>query len=385
MTTPWRIPFTRVQLTGHELDYVREAIESRQLAGDGAFTQRCERLLEQMTGCARALLTHSGTGALEMAALLAGVGAGDEVIMPSFTFSSTANAFVLRGAVPVFVDIDARTFNIDPERVAEAVTPRTRAVVPIHYAGNSCDMDALLAIAQQAGAVVIEDAAQALLSTYHGRPLGSLGATAALSFHQTKNVASGEAGALLINDRDLMERAEVVREKGTNRTRFYRGEVDKYTWVDVGSSFLPGELIAAFLCAQLEAATDLTRRRQKIWDLYHAALEPLESGGCLSRPALPTHGHGNAHMYAILLPSVEARSEAIELCRERRISAVFHYVPLHSSPAGRRFGRAAGALPVTDDVSARLLRLPLWPEMTEEDVDFVVASLGAAARSFLRR
>jgi dTDP-4-amino-4,6-dideoxygalactose transaminase len=377
MTTQWRIPFTRVPLTGRELDYVREAIESGQLAGDGAFSRRCERLLESMIGSSRALLTHSGTAALEMAALLADVGPGDEVIMPSFTFASTANAFVLRGATPVFVDIEPRTFNIDCELAAAAVTARTRAIVPVHYAGNACDMNAISAIAKNAGAIVIEDAAQALLSTHDNQPLGTFGAMAALSFHQTKNVAAGEAGALLVNDPALIERAEIVREKGTNRARFYRGEVDKYTWVDVGSSYLPGELIAAFLLAQLEAAAELTARRQAIWDRYHAALEPFEREGWLTRPVT----RGNAHIYAVLLPSLDERTDAIDALRQRGISAVFHYVPLHSSPAGQRFGRASGALRVTDDISARLLRLPLFSDMTEADVDFVVASLVATKKS----
>ena len=371
-----RIPFTRIHLTGRELDYMREVVESRQLAGDGAFTRRCERWLERTIGCSRALLTHSCTAALEMAAMLAEVGPGDEVIMPSFTFVSTANAFVLRGAVPVFVDIDPRTLNIDPELVARAVTDRTRAIVPVHYAGNACEMDAILAIAHRAGAAVIEDAAQALLSSDHDRPLGSIGATAALSFHQTKNVTAGEAGALLVNDPALVARAEVLREKGTDRSRFHRGEVDKYTWVDVGSSYLPGELIAAFLFAQLEAAHEITMRRAGVWQRYHDALAPLQEEGSLVRPV----SRANAHLYYVILNSLEERTAVIDVLRERGVSAVFHYVPLHDSPAGKRYARAAGALPVTEDVSRRLLRLPLWPDMTESDVAFVVESLDDALK-----
>lgn len=379
MASVSRIPFARVSLGGRELDYVRQVVESRQLAGDGSFTERCERWLELTIGSPRALLTHSCTAALEMAAILAGVGPGDEVILPSFTFASTANAFVLRGAVPVFVDIEPRTFNIDPERVAANVTARTRAIVPVHYAGNACDMEPLLRIARERGLTIIEDAAQALLSTWNGRPLGSIGTTAALSFHQTKNVASGEGGALLINDVALIERAEIVREKGTNRARFHRGEVDKYTWVDLGSSYLPGELIAAFLFAQLERAAEITARRQLIWDRYHAELEWLE--GYLVRPKQPKEGKGNAHIYAILLPSPQKRAAAIETLRARGISAVFHYVPLHSSPAGQRFGRAGGPLPVTDDVGERLLRLPIWSDMTDDEVSSVIDGVRAAAHA----
>jgi dTDP-4-amino-4,6-dideoxygalactose transaminase len=373
-----RLPFTRFHLDGRELDYIRKAVESRQLAGDGDFTRRCERWLEQTIGSARALLTHSCTAALEMAAMLADVGAGDEVIMPSFTFVSTANAFVLRGATPVFVDIDSRSFNVDSAAVAAAMTERTRAIVPVHYAGQACDMDALLATAAAAGVTIIEDAAQALLSTYRGRPLGGLGAMGALSFHQTKNITAGEGGALLINDPALIERAEILREKGTDRSRFHRGEVDRYTWVDVGSSFLPGELIAAFLLGQLEVAVEITARRKAVWAHYHEALEPFERAGVLVRPALLPESGGNAHIYYVLLSSLEDRQRAIHHLQEDGIAAVFHYVPLHSSPAGMRYGRTAGEMSVTDDVSGRLLRLPLWPDMTRKDVETVVESLSAA-------
>lgn len=296
--------------------------------------------------------------------------------MPSFTFASTANAFVLRGARPVFVDIDPHTFNIDPAGVRAALTPRTRAIVPVHYAGHACDMEALCAIAREAGLLVIEDAAQALLSTHGDRALGSIGAMGALSFHQTKNVTAGEAGALLVNDPALIERAEVVREKGTNRSRFYRGEVDKYTWLDIGSSYLPGELIAAFLFAQLEHAGEITARRRAVWDQYHAALEPLEREGILVRQS----HRANAHIYSVLLRSLDERTAVSAALRAQGIVAVFHYIPLHSAPAGVRFGRAVGTLPVTNDISARLLRLPLWPDMTPGDVELVVSALAAALR-----
>ncbi|HEX8253766.1 MAG TPA: dTDP-4-amino-4,6-dideoxygalactose transaminase [Thermoanaerobaculia bacterium] len=378
--TQWRIPFTRVHFTGRELEYMQQVMGAGQLAGDGTFARRCEKWLSQTIGCARVLLTPSGTAALEMAAILANVGPGDEVIMPSFTFASTANAFVLRGAVPVFVDVEPRTLNIDAARVASAVTSRTRAIVPIHYGGVSADLETLGRIARDAGAMLIEDAAQALLSTHRGRPIGSFGALAALSFHQTKNVSAGEAGALLINDPALIQRAEVVREKGTNRSRFYRGEVDKYTWVDVGSSYLPSELVAAFLFAQLEAAAEITARRMVVWQRYHARLEELEMAGQLVRPAPIADAGGNAHLYYVLLRCLSERTAVIDALREKRISAVFHYVPLHSSPAGRRYGRAAGSMAVTDDVSERLLRLPLWPDMTADDVDLVVDEVAAALR-----
>jgi dTDP-4-amino-4,6-dideoxygalactose transaminase len=378
--TSWRIPFTRVHLTGREAGYLGQVLESNHFSGDGPFTRRCEEWLQREIGSARALLTHSGTAALEMAAILSGAGEGDEVIMPSFTFASTANAFVLRGARPVFVDIDPRTLNIDPEEVRSALTPRTRAIIPVHHGGTACDMDALGAIAREAGALVIEDAAQALLSTHGERPLGSIGAMAAVSFHQTKNVTAGEGGALLVNDPALIERAEVVREKGTNRSRFYRGEIDRYTWLDIGSSYLPGELIAAFLFAQLESAREIMARRLAIWEQYHAALEPLESEGVLVRQPRVPDGRRNAHLYFILLRSLEERTEVTAALRAQGIVAVFHYVPLHSAPAGLRYGRAVGTLPVTNDVSERLLRLPLWPDMTPSDVELVVSALGAALR-----
>lgn len=371
------IPFTRVHVTGREAVYMRQVIEASRLAGDGEFTRRCEEWLQRTVGCFRALLTHSGTAALEMAAMLADVKTGDEVIMPSFTFSSTANAFVLRGAVPVFVDIEPRTLNVDPAEIERAVTPRTRAIVPVHYAGVGCDMDAILDIARRANAVVIEDAAQALRSTWNGRPLGSFGSTAALSFHETKNITCGEGGCLLINDPDLVQLAEIIREKGTDRSRFHRGEINKYSWVDLGSSYLPSELTAAFLLAQLEASEEITECRRAVWQRYHDALDPLEAEGLLRRPVA---GSENAHIYFVLLPSREKRSVLIGALKAQNISAVFHYVPLHTSPAGLRYGRAVGPLPVTENISERLLRLPLWADMTGEDVVRVTEAIGRALR-----
>jgi dTDP-4-amino-4,6-dideoxygalactose transaminase len=354
------IPFNRPYVVGKELSYVAQAQANGHLAGDGPFTRQCHLWLERHAGGGKALLTHSCTAALEMAAILAGIEPGDEIIVPSYTFVSTANAFVLRGAVPVFVDIRADSLNLDERLIEAAVTPRTRAVVPVHYAGVGCEMDTILEIAQRFSLLVIEDAAQGIMSTYRGRPLGSFGHLGAFSFHETKNIVSGEGGALLINDRTLAARAEIIREKGTNRSQFFRGQVDKYTWVDVGSSFLPGEMVAAYLAAQLEHADTITSSRLGLWDRYHAAFEALEKEGRLRRPIVAEGCKHNAHMYYLLLADLQERTAFIEHMREREVQCVFHYVPLHSSPHGRRVGRASGATPVTDDVTDRLVRLPLW-------------------------
>jgi len=354
------IPFNRPYLVGHELDNIARAHANGQLSGDGAFTRHCHAWLEQRTGARKALLTHSCTAALEMTAILLDLQPGDEVIMPSFTFVSTANAFVLRGVVPVFVDIRPDTLNIDEALIEQAVTPRTRAICVVHYAGVACEMDSIMAIAARHGLKVIEDAAQAIFSTYKGRALGSIGDLAALSFHETKNVISGEGGALLVNDPALIERAEIVREKGTNRSKFFRGQVDKYTWVDLGSSYLPSELIAAFLAAQLEQADTITARRLAIWQRYHAWAAPLEAQGLLRRPIVPEECMHNAHMYYLLLDGLAQRTSFIERMKAAGIGTVFHYIPLHSSPAGRRYAHTHGSLQHTDNTSERLVRLPLW-------------------------
>jgi dTDP-4-amino-4,6-dideoxygalactose transaminase len=365
------IPFTRPSLSGLEEHYVLEALRSGRLAGDGPFTKRCHVELERRTGAAKALLTHSCTAALEIAALLAEVGPGDEVIMPSYTFVSTANAFVLRGATPVFVDIRPDTLNLDEALVADAIGPRTRAIVAVHYAGVACEMDRLLALAAAHQLVVIEDAAQAYGSRYRGRPLGTVGDLGALSFHETKNVVSGEGGALLLRDERLVSRAEIIREKGTNRSAFFRGQVDKYTWADLGSSFLPGELVAAFLLAQLEHTDTLSAARHALWDRYNEAFAEAEEQGRCRRPVVPSDCEHNAHMYYLLLPSLAERQALIAHLRARDITAPFHYVPLHSAPAGRRFGRAHKALPVTDRISETLIRLPLFSDLGT-DVDVVI-------------
>jgi dTDP-4-amino-4,6-dideoxygalactose transaminase len=364
-------------MTGRELSYIAQAHQNHRLAGDGPFTAACSHWLEQRTGARKALLTHSCTAALDMAAILAGIGPGDEVIMPSYTFVSTANAFVLRGGVPVFVDIRPDTLNIDETLIEAAITPRTKAVVPVHYAGVGCEMEPIVDIARRHHLLVIEDAAQGLMTEHRERSLGAIGHLGTVSFHETKNVISGEGGALLINDARFIERAEIVREKGTDRSRFFRGEVDKYTWVDIGSSYLPGEIIAAFLWAQLEEAESITARRIELWNRYHERLEACERAGRIRRPVVPAGCRHNAHLYYILLPSLEHRSRLIERLRLRGIGAVFHYVPLHSSPAGRRYGRAAGPMDNTDRLSSRLLRLPLWLGMDADVADVVAREIDA--------
>lgn len=365
------IPFNTPYLTGRELEYIRQAHANHHLSGDGPFTKRCQEWLERTVGCRRALLTHSCTAALEMAALLADIGPGDEVIMPSFTFVSTANAFVLRGGVPVFVDIRPDTLNIDEARIEAAITSRTRAIVVVHYAGVACEMEAIASLARRRGLMLIEDAAQALGAAYKGRPLGSFGELAALSFHETKNVISGEGGALLVNAKELAERADIIREKGTNRSKFFRGEVDKYTWVDIGSSFLPSDIIAAFLWAQLEQAQAIAAARQRLWRRYHEAFADLERAELVRRPCVPAEASANAHCYFLILPDGARRSHFMERLRRDGVNTVFHYVPLHSSPAGLKYGRASGSMAVTDAVSAGLVRLPLWIGL-EEQQDYVI-------------
>ena len=358
--SPIIVPFNKPNMTGRELAYIAQAHAAGHLAGDGMFSRRCNDWLEQRTGARKALLTHSCTAALEMAAMLAGIGPGDEVIMPSHTFVSTANAFVLRGGVPVFVDIRRDTLNIDESLIDAAITPRTKAIVPVHYAGVACEMDTIMGIARRHDLLVIEDAAQGEMSQYRGRPLGSIGHLAALSFHETKNIISGEGGALLINDVRFVERAEIIREKGTNRSRYFRGQVDKYSWVDVGSSYLPGEIVAAYLWAQMEEAQTITDRRLRLWAHYHRELVPHERAKRLVRPSVPVHCGHNAHMYYVLLPDLRARTSLIDRLRAAGIQCVFHYVPLHSSPAGQACGRSHGRLEVTNDLAGRVVRLLSW-------------------------
>ena len=370
------IGFNRPALAGRELDYVARAVSNAHTAGDGEFTRKCHAWLEARLGAPKALLTHSCTAALEMAALLFDLGPGDEVIMPAFTFVSTANAVVLRGATPVFVDIRPDTLNLDESLIEAAITPRTKAIFVVHYAGVGCAMDRILEIAARHDLLVAEDAAQGLLSRHQGQPLGGIGHLAAISFHETKNVISGEGGALIVNDPRFIERAEIIREKGTNRTSFFRGEVDKYTWIDVGSSYLPSDLVAAFLFAQLEHADRLLEERRALWRRYHEGFAALERDGQCRRPIVPADCEHNAHIYYLLLPGPAERDLVIDDLKAQDIHAPFHYVPLHTSPAGRRFGRVSGRLRHTEELAARLLRLPLWYGMTDEP-DRVIAAVHA--------
>ncbi len=372
------IPFNKPYMTGKELWYISQAHHNMQLSGDGPFTKKCHEWLEQNTGCKKALLTHSCTAALEMAAILADIQPGDEIIMPSYTFVSTANAFVLRGGVPVFVDIREDTLNIDEHLIEAAISPKTKAIVPVHYAGVGCEMDTIMEIANRYNLLVIEDAAQGIMASYKGKPLGSIGHMGTFSFHETKNITSGEGGALLINDERFIERAEIIREKGTNRSKFFRGQVDKYTWCDIGSSYLPGELIAAFLWAQLEEAEGITHRRLSLWKEYHQAFSVLEKMDVIHRPVVPVESIHNAHMYYILLQSQDKRSAVMQYFANVGINAVFHYVPLHNSPTGIKYGGSSSELPITNNLSGRLLRLPMWIGLSMEQQNFVVDSFREA-------
>lgn len=373
-----QIPFNRPFIAGKELFYMANAVIEGQLAGRGSYARRCETWMKEHFAAQHVVLTHSCTGALEMSALLAGVGPGDEVILPSFTFVSTANAFALRGATLKFVDIRPDTLNLDEKLVAEAVTERTRAICPVHYAGIACEMDDIMAIAARHDLMVIEDAAQAVNATYHGRHLGTIGHLGCYSFHETKNLISGEGGALLINDPELIERAEIAYEKGTNRTRFLRGETDKYVWVGLGSSYAPSELVAAFLYAQLEEADRITRDRRAVYDFYHQALQPYADRGLVRLPHVEAGCQHNAHMFYLILPSSDARDHMIDSLRAKGIHAVFHFVPLHNAPMAVKLGLNNLSLPVTEDLSARLLRLPCYYGMTREDQERVVSGVMTA-------
>lgn len=369
----FRIPFNRPYSTGFEVANIQEAIAQGKLSGDGAFTRRCHEFLRRQSGAASVLLTHSCTAALEMAALLVDIGPGDEVIMPSYTFVSTANAFVLRGATPVFVDVRSDTGNIDEMKVAPAITGRTKAIVPVHYAGVSAEMSVLADIAGAHGLAIVEDAAQGMFSKYRGKALGTLGSLGTLSFHETKNIICGEGGALLVNDRSLVERAEVIREKGTDRSRFFRGQVDKYTWVDLGSSYLPSELVAAFLSAQLERGSEITSARKEIWNRYHEAFECLERDGLARRPVVPDDCVHNGHMYYLMLESLDQRTRFIQHMAACGIGCAFHYVPLHKSQFGKSRCKTIGDMTNTDRFSDCLARLPIWVGLGGEQ-DYVIDS-----------
>jgi len=371
----YRIPFNKPSLLGNELNYMAEAARLHHLSGDGHYTKQCQALLERVLQAPRVLLTPSGTHALELIALLLDVREGDEVIVPSFTFVSTANAFVLRGARPVFADIRPDTLNLDETQLERLITPRTRAIVVVHYAGVGGGRGAILEIARRHGVAVVEDNAHGLFGAYKGKPLGTFGCLAALSFHETKNITCGEGGALIINDPQYIERAEIIREKGTDRARFFRGEVDKYTWVDVGSSYLLSDLLAAFLYAQLEVREQIQAKRRRIWEYYAEHLREWAEAHGVQLPYVPPHCQPSYHLFYLLMPSLEERQALIAHLKARSILSVFHYQPLHLSEMGRRFGGYPGQCPVTEDVSDRLLRLPFYNSMTEEELAAVVSAL----------
>jgi dTDP-4-amino-4,6-dideoxygalactose transaminase len=371
----FRIPFNVPGLAGDELRYVADAITRGHTAGDGVYTARCHEFLQRELGVPRVLLTTSCTHALEMAALLLDIQAGDEVIVPAFTFVSTVNAFVLRGAKPVFADVRPDTLNLNEEQLEPLITSRTRAILPVHYAGVGCEMDRILEIAQRHSVAVVEDNAHGLFARYKGKLLGTFGCLATQSFHETKNIICGEGGALLINEARYVERAEVIREKGTNRSRFYRGQVDKYTWVDIGSSYLPSEILAAFLLAQLERHEQIQAVRRRIWERYDERLRDWAAGRGVVCPKVPPHCQHAFHMYYILMPSLECRQKLIAHLKQRSILSVFHYLPLHLSDMGKRFGGREGQCPVTESVSDRLLRLPFYNGLTEELQDEVIHAL----------
>ncbi len=366
------IDFNRPPYTGRELEYIRQAVEANKICGDGEFTKRCSAWMKENLGTKYALLTTSCTHALEMAAYLSDIQPGDEVIMPSYTFVSTADAFVLRGARIVFVDIRPDTMNIDETLIESAITEKTRAIVPVHYAGVACEMDTILALADKYHLKVVEDAAQGVHAYYKGRALGTLGDFGCFSFHETKNYSMGEGGALLFQKDEYLERAEILREKGTDRSKFFRGQVDKYTWVDYGSSYLPSDLNAAYLYAQLEACRDIDARRMAVWELYHRKLRPLKEAGLLEQPTVPEYASHNAHMYYIKVKDMDTRSRLIGFLRQREICSVFHYIPLHSAAAGRKFGRFHGEDVYTTRESQRLLRLPMYYSLTLEQAEYVV-------------
>ena len=372
-----KINFNIPPVVGNEEVYIRDAIKLRKICGDGTYTKLCDKWLEEKSGAKKVLLTTSCTHALEMAALLIDVKAGDEVIMPSFTFVSTADAFILRGATAVFVDIRPDTMNIDESLIEAAITKRTKAIAPVHYAGVSCEMDVIMDIARRHGLKVVEDAAQGILSTYKGKPLGTIGDYGCYSFHETKNLSMGEGGAILLNDESSIEQAEIIREKGTNRSKFFRGEIDKYTWVAAGSSYLPSELNAAYLYAQLQKAEEINNDRMQSWNLYYEMLKPLKDRGAIELPTVPQHCKHNAHMFYLKTDNLNVRTRLLEYLKANGIGAVFHYVPLHSSPAGIKYGRFVGEDKYTTRESERLVRLPMYYGLSKEQIEFVCEKINA--------
>ena len=371
------ISFNVPPFTGKEIEYIKQAVEAQKICGDGQFTRNCNQWMEEKTGCKKALLTTSCTHATELAALLAEIKAGDEVIMPAYTFVSTADAFVLRGATPVFVDIRPDTMNMDETLIEAAITDKTKAIVPVHYAGVSCEMDTIMALAKKHHLLVIEDAAQGIMSTYKGKPLGAIGDFGCFSFHETKNFSMGEGGAILIQDEKYVEDAEIYREKGTNRSKFFRGQIDKYTWVNFGSSYLPSELNAAYLWAQLQIADEITDARMARWNQYYKLLKPLADEGAIELPYVPDYCTHNAHMFFIKAKDLEERTRLLAYLKENGILSVFHYIPLHTAPAGLKYGRFHGKDIYTTKESERLARLPMFYNLKEEEVDYICEKVKA--------
>ena len=369
------IPFNRPVMLGNELDYIRQAVENGQISGDGPFTKKCHAFLEGQLGVPKVLLTTSCTHALEMSALLLDIEPGDEVVIPDFTFVSTVNAFVLRGAKPIFVDVRSDTLNLDESKLEAAITSRTRAIVPVHYAGVGCEMDAIMEIARRHHLAVVEDNAHGLFGKYKGKYLGTFGELAAQSFHETKNISSGEGGALLINDPSLLERAEIIREKGTNRSRFFRGQVDKYTWVDVGSSYLPSDMLAAFLYAQFEQREKIQAHRKQVWEFYNEHLASWAEKNGVRLPIIPSHTEQAYHMFYLLMPDLDLRQRFISYLRERDVYTVFHYLPLHLSDMGRKFGGQPGDCPVTERVSDQLVRLPFYNNLSSSELEQILDAI----------
>ncbi len=375
------INFNVPPYTGKELEYIQKAVVNQKICGDGEFTKKCNEWLEEKTGTVKALLTTSCTHATELAAILAEIGPGDEVIMPAYTFVSTADAFVLRGAIPVFVDIRPDTMNIDEELIEAAITPKTKAIVPVHYAGVSCEMDRIMEIAKKYNLYVIEDAAQGIMSAYKGKALGTFGDFGCFSFHETKNFSMGEGGALLIRDEAMIEPAEIIREKGTNRAKYFRGQIDKYTWIDRGSSYLPSDMNAAYLYAQLELAEEITADRMATWNAYHEAFADLEEAGLIERPVIPAHCEHNAHMYYLKCKDIEERTRFIDYLKGEGVHAVFHYIPLHTAPAGQKYARFHGEDKYTTRESERLVRLPMYYGLKPEERAHIIATV----RSFYEK
>lgn len=370
-----KIPFNKPYLGGKELEYIQENIKSGNIIGNGEYTRKCEDLLEKTFNANKVLLTNSCTDALEMASLLIGLGPGDKVIVPSYTFVSTVNAFILCGAKPIFVDIREDTLNMDEAKIEEKITDKTRAIFPVHYAGVACKMDTIMDIAERYNLFVVEDAAQGVNAKYNERYLGTIGDLGTYSFHGTKNYTCGEGGAILINNGDFIERAEIIREKGTNRSKFLRGEIDKYTWIDIGSSYLLSDILAAFLYAQLENLEEIKKKRKEIFDFYYESLKKLEETGRLRLPIIPSNCETNYHLFCVLLPSEEKRNSLIDKLKNAGIQAVFHYIPLHTSPMGAKFGYGEGDLPITESISGRLLRLPFYTDLTKEEQEFIITTL----------